>query len=44
MTTLEIILFIILATWMGAVVMRADKLIKDIHERLKELENEIRNK
>lgn len=39
MTTVEIFLFILLAIWIGAVVMKADKLISDIHKRLNEIED-----
>lgn len=38
MTTLEIILFAVLFIWVSAIVMKADKLITNIHKRLEELE------
>ena len=41
MTTLEIVLFIGLAVWIGTVVMKSDKLIRDIHRRLDEIEKHL---
>ena len=41
MTTIEIVLFVILFLWLGAVVARADKLIKDIHNRLDDIEEKL---
>lgn len=41
MTTLEIVLFIGLAIWIGGIVMRSDKLIRDIHRRLDEIEKRL---
>ena len=42
MTTLEIILFIGLGIWIGAIVMKSDSLIQDIHRRLDEIEKHLK--
>lgn len=44
MTTLEIILFIAIFIWLGAVIMRADNLISDIQKRLDEIEKHLKRK
>lgn len=44
MTTLELITFIVLAVWIGATVIRADRLISDIHKRLEEIEESLRER
>jgi len=41
MTNLEISLFVALAVWIGAVVMRSDNLISDLKKRLEEVEKRI---
>lgn len=44
MITLEVILFVGLAIWIAGIVMRSDKLIRDIHRRLDELEERLKSK